>query len=108
MSKPSRRSPLALVFLGIIRAYQYILSPFMGRSCRYYPTCSAYTATAIRRFGALRGGLLGAVRLCSCTPLHKGGHDPVPQTYRNPLMLSLRKLFAKTPPACDKNTCQHS
>jgi len=64
--------------LALIDAYQRWVSPAMPRRCRYEPTCSAYTAEAIRRFGALRGALLGAWRLLRCNPFSHGGFDPVP------------------------------
>ena len=107
--KPLQKNSLfARGLLALIRGYQVVISPFMGKRCRYYPSCSAYTVTAIRRFGGLRGGFLGAARICTCNGLGRGGHDPVPETWRNPFVSLFRKLFAKTPPACDKNTCRHS
>ncbi len=66
------------LMVGLIRFYQYAISPLMGRSCRYYPTCSEYTAEAIQKHGALKGGWLGAKRICRCHPWHPGGYDPVP------------------------------
>ena len=61
-----------------IRAYQRWISPAMPRRCRYEPTCSAYTAEAIRRYGALRGLVLAGWRLLRCNPFSRGGFDPVP------------------------------
>lgn len=69
----------ARVLLKCVRVYQLFFSSLMGRSCRFYPTCSAYTAESIRRFGALRGGIMGAKRICRCHPYNLGGYDPVPQ-----------------------------
>ncbi|MAT52048.1 MAG: membrane protein insertion efficiency factor YidD [Porticoccaceae bacterium] len=63
---------------AIIRAYQYLLSPFLGQSCRFYPTCSEYACQAIDHHGLLRGGWLSIRRLCRCHPFHPGGIDPVP------------------------------
>jgi putative membrane protein insertion efficiency factor len=61
-----------------IRAYQKLLSPFFGRNCRYYPTCSAYTYEAIEIHGVAKGSWLGIKRIGRCHPWHEGGIDPVP------------------------------
>ena len=66
------------LLIGLIRVYQYAISPLMGRSCRYVPTCSEYTVEAIRKHGAIKGGWLGVKRVCRCHPWHPGGYDPVP------------------------------
>ena len=62
----------------LIRAYQCTLSPFIGRSCRFYPTCSNYALEAIHTHGTLRGGWLTLRRLSKCHPFHPGGFDPPP------------------------------
>lgn len=67
--------------LSTIRAYQRRISPAFPRRCRYEPTCSAYAAESIRRFGAPRGGLLAAWRVLRCNPFSHGGFDPVPQRF---------------------------
>jgi hypothetical protein len=66
------------VMLFLIRGYQLVLSPFIGKSCRFHPTCSAYTYEAIERYGPARGAWLGLRRLLRCHPFHEGGIDPVP------------------------------
>lgn len=70
------------VALAPIRAYQRWISPTRPRRCRYEPTCSAYAAEAIERYGALRGGLMAAWRLLRCNPFSHGGFDPVPDSFR--------------------------
>ncbi len=65
--------------LKLIRGYQVVVSPFMGRNCRYSPTCSAYTYEAVERHGFLTGVRMGMARLGRCHPLHEGGYDPVPE-----------------------------
>lgn len=66
------------ILVGLISAYRYAISPFLGRNCRFEPSCSEYAANAIREHGALRGTWLGARRVCRCHPWHDGGYDPVP------------------------------
>jgi uncharacterized protein len=69
------------LLLGLIAAYQRWLSPSRGRRCRYEPTCSAYAAQAVRRFGPGRGLLLAGWRLLRCNPFSHGGFDPVPERF---------------------------
>ena len=64
--------------LAVIRLYQLTLSPYVGRHCRFHPTCSNYAAEAISTFGAVRGTWLAICRLSRCHPFHQGGFDPVP------------------------------
>lgn len=66
------------LLVWLLRAYQLLLSPMMGQSCRFYPTCSNYAIEAIRTHGAARGSLLSARRVCKCHPWHDGGVDLVP------------------------------
>lgn len=66
------------LLMTLIRVYQLFLSPLLGPSCRYYPSCSCYTHVAIARHGAWRGTLLGLRRILRCHPLSPGGYDPVP------------------------------
>ncbi len=66
------------LLIGLIRVYQYAISPLLGRSCRYVPSCSEYTAEAVGKYGVVKGGWLGAKRICRCHPWHPGGYDPVP------------------------------
>jgi putative membrane protein insertion efficiency factor len=60
------------------RAYKLTLSPWIGRRCRFLPTCSDYAAEALILHGPLRGGALAAWRVCKCHPFGGSGHDPVP------------------------------
>ena len=69
------------VALAAIAAYRRLISPALPRRCRYEPTCSAYAAQAVRRFGAARGLLLAGWRLLRCNPFSHGGFDPVPARF---------------------------
>ena len=66
------------IFIGLIRFYQYSISPFLMPSCRYSPSCSQYGLEAIKRHGAFKGGKLTVKRFCSCHPWGGHGYDPVP------------------------------
>lgn len=68
------------LLIGLVRAYQLMISPYFPPSCRYYPTCSQYTIEALRLHGALKGGWMAAKRIGRCHPWADGGHDPVPGT----------------------------
>jgi len=65
-----------LIFL--VRVYQLLLSPYLGRQCRFVPTCSNYFIEAVEKHGSLRGGAMGLWRVLRCHPLARGGYDPVP------------------------------
>ncbi len=70
----------AIVFILIIpiKIYQYAISPMLGASCRYTPTCSAYSIEALKKHGPIKGSYLAIKRILSCNPWGGHGHDPVP------------------------------
>jgi putative membrane protein insertion efficiency factor len=63
--------------IGAIQGYQKLVSPLLPSSCRFAPSCSQYTLLAIQKYGVLKGGLMGALRVLRCNPFSKGGFDPV-------------------------------
>ena len=65
------------IMILLIKFYQKAISPFLGKRCRFYPTCSQYAIEAIRKKGALKGGWLAVKRIAKCHPFHPGGYDPV-------------------------------
>ena len=68
---------LAVVLRGLVRVYQLTLSPFIGRQCRFHPTCSEYARDALSVHGGLKGSYLTARRLLRCHPWGGSGYDPV-------------------------------
>lgn len=71
-------SLMAKFLLLIVRAYQYVLSPYFGTQCRFTPTCSQYAVEALKKHGAIKGSYLTVRRLLRCHPWHDGGYDPIP------------------------------
>lgn len=67
------------VLMGLVRGYRLLLSPSLGSSCRFEPTCSLYALEALEKHGALGGSVLTARRLLRCHPWCDGGLDPVPE-----------------------------
>jgi len=67
------------VFIVLIRAYQFLLSPMLGQRCKFYPSCSNYALEALRVHGAVRGTGLATWRILRCNPFSHGGVDPVPR-----------------------------
>jgi putative membrane protein insertion efficiency factor len=70
------------LLLGLIRAYQLVVSPVIPPSCRFTPSCSHYAAEAVMKHGSVRGTALAMGRICRCHPFNPGGHDPVPTVMR--------------------------
>ncbi len=69
---------LSLPFIAIIKLYQLVISPLLGSSCRYIPTCSQYAIEALRKYGPLKGLWLTLKRISRCHPWGGHGPDPVP------------------------------
>jgi putative membrane protein insertion efficiency factor len=59
-----------------IKLYKIFISPFLGKNCRFYPTCSQYAIDAIEKYGILKGLFKSLIRICKCHPFHPGGYDP--------------------------------
>ncbi|HMN92815.1 MAG TPA: membrane protein insertion efficiency factor YidD [Hydrogenophaga sp.] len=72
--------------VGLVKGYRLLLSPWLGNSCRFEPTCSVYAIGALERHGALAGSYLMLHRIARCGPWCQGGHDPVPE--RPPALFS--------------------
>ena len=66
------------ILIFLITIYQWTLSPYIGQTCRFYPSCSNYMQQAIKKHGVLRGIKLGIKRILKCHPWHPGGFDPPP------------------------------
>ena len=69
------------ILIGLVRLYQKFISPLFPAKCKYYPTCSSYGLTALKRFGAIRGTALTIWRICRCNPWSMGGIDYVPEKF---------------------------
>ncbi len=66
-----------LAIIKLIKGYKFLISPLLGNSCRYLPTCSDYSIEAFKTFGFFKGLLLSVKRILSCHPWGNSGFDPV-------------------------------
>lgn len=64
------------IFVGLIRLYQAAISPYLGGSCRFDPTCSEYAVQALRKYGVIKGSILSIWRILRCNPWGGHGYDP--------------------------------
>ncbi|MGJ8682797.1 membrane protein insertion efficiency factor YidD [Paraglaciecola sp.] len=78
VSKALRKIPI-----GLIKFYQIVISPMLGPTCRFDPSCSYYAIGAITEHGFIKGCWLSIKRISKCHPLHSGGYDPVPEKNKN-------------------------
>jgi uncharacterized protein len=72
------RTFFSYLIIGLVRFYQYAISPLTMASCRYTPTCSSYAIQAVKKHGPAKGGWLALKRILRCNPWGGHGHDPVP------------------------------
>ncbi|MGH8079649.1 MAG: membrane protein insertion efficiency factor YidD [Lysobacter sp.] len=77
----------------------------LGQRCRFHPSCSSYSMTAIQYYGALKGGWLTLKRLGRCHPLHPGGYDPVPGTGEDAAPSDPHRLESDAPTASSSGNC---
>ena len=84
--------------IGLIKAYRLLLSPWLGTSCRFTPTCSAYGLQALAMHGAVVGSYLTLKRIARCHPWCHGGHDPVPlePVLLTPAVLSRQRISSSS------------
>lgn len=75
---------MAKLLILLIKGYRLFLSPWLGSSCRFEPTCSVYALQALQRFGGLKGSYLMLRRIGRCHPWCDGGLDPVPEASTKP------------------------
>lgn len=75
------RKAVNKMLIGMIYAYRMVISPVLPQSCRFYPSCSAYSIEALKRHGIIKGLILTIYRIARCNPFNSGGHDPVPVNF---------------------------
>ena len=73
---------LTHILIKFIKGYKFLISPLLGHSCRYLPTCSEYSIEALKQFGLIKGAFMSIKRILSCHPWGKGGFDPVKKEIR--------------------------
>ena len=68
---------LTYILIRLIKCYRFLISPLLGQSCRYLPTCSEYSIDSLKTYGFLKGLFFSVKRILSCHPWGRGGFDPV-------------------------------
>ena len=68
---------LTIILIKFIKVYKFLISPMLGHSCRFMPTCSEYSIDALKEFGLIKGIFMGIKRILSCHPWGESGFDPV-------------------------------
>lgn len=95
------------MLIALVRAYRLLFSAWLGSSCRFEPTCSAYALQALQEHGAAAGTYFTLHRLARCHPWCAGGFDPVPgerpRLFTSPLAASRAPAHAPPPTSLDKN-----
>lgn len=91
-----------LLLIGVVRLYQQAVSPWLGASCRFTPTCSSYAVQALGRYGAVRGTVLAVWRILRCNPFGRHGYDP-PRWFGEAPVLRV----GETLPPRDATPCSH-
>tara|TARA_B100000902_G_scaffold384551_1_gene424855 strand:+ start:516 stop:755 length:240 start_codon:yes stop_codon:yes gene_type:complete len=73
---------LTQIIIKFIKGYKFLISPLLGDTCKYLPTCSEYSIEALKQFGLIKGVFMSIKRILSCHPWGKGGFDPVKKEIR--------------------------
>lgn len=84
------------LLITVVKAYRLVLSPWLGSSCRFEPTCSAYAIQSLARHGAGAGSYLMLKRIVRCHPWCAGGHDPVPMLFKFSWFSKTKSLSSST------------
>ncbi len=87
------------LLITLVKAYRLVLSPWLGSSCRFEPTCSVYAIEALTLHGAATGSLITLKRLARCHPWCEGGHDPVPKLFNQSWFSKTKPLSPTQPPS---------
>ena len=92
------------LLMALVKGYRLLLSPWLGSSCRFEPTCSAYSLQALEQHGAAAGSYLTVRRLVRCHPWCDGGCDPVPAELPRGMRLFSRLNPSNTQPSSPKKS----